>query len=573
MNVLAVLPQLIPSTVIGVVKPLLALHRERRITLDVALESWVSPRRLRHADLVVFSRNTEPLFGAALETALELGKPIIYELDDDFFALPHGAPGSEYHRDPARLGQLERYVRNASLVRVYSEALRIRLTAYNPHVHRVTGLIDWDLVPPTPPARNPAVVRIVYATSRIVDPLAATFMPDLRRILDAFHGRVEVSFWGFRPTDLGGRPDVRFIDYVDDYDAFFRRFASVGFDIGIAPLPDEEFYRAKSDNKFREYAASRIAGVYSDVQVYRECVTHGQTGLLAPAVPDAWFSALKRLIEDDTLRTKIQDEAWACARARYSVERSKQVWLAHLEAAINNRTPLAPISRSGGAQGGARSRTFGLVRRTAQVFQGRQAPGAFSLGPRVRWHLRSTRSLSQLRRELEELGRKQSETPAARTAERPAHHQPSWSDPRVSVLGTPRAYRRLAGTLKYRVSVQRNGWCGLDVLVGTHGQSVQGCLVLRIMSETGVLLRERMVNLAGVHDNSWVEFRFGTIRNSGGLRFLVQLMIRKLRAGDKVSIFEDRDRESVPGRLVSRVASAAGVPIIHDHLHCRVRYA
>ena len=171
----------------------------------------------------------------------------------------------QYHRDPARLGQLERYLRHASLVRVYSEALRARVAALNPRVDRVEGLVDWDLVPAARARPRPAALRIVYATSRIADVLPAMFMTDLRRVLDRFHGRVEAWIWGYRPTELAERPD------------FFRQFAQAGFDIGLAPLADHEFYRAKSDNKFREYAASRIAGIYSDVEVYRDCVVPGST--------------------------------------------------------------------------------------------------------------------------------------------------------------------------------------------------------------------------------------------------------------------------------------------------------
>src|SRR3989442_7120003 len=159
-TVLAILPQLIPSTEIGVVKPLLALHRDRRIIFDATLEPWVSRHQLAQADVVVFCRNTEPRYGAALQTALALRKPIIYELDDDFFAILPGAPGGQYHRDPPRLRQLERYLRHASLVRVYSEALHARVAALNPHVARVDGLIDWDLVPATAPSRTTAPLRI-----------------------------------------------------------------------------------------------------------------------------------------------------------------------------------------------------------------------------------------------------------------------------------------------------------------------------------------------------------------------------------------------------------------------------
>jgi hypothetical protein len=400
--VLAVLPQLIPSTVIGVVKPLLALHREGRITFDVALESWVSRHRLERADVVVFSRNTEPHYGVPLEAALAFGKPIVYELDDDFFAIPPGTPGSDYHRDPARLGQLERYLRSASLVRVYSEALRARVAVLNPHVHRVDALVDWALVPAAPPRRDPARLRIVYATSRTADRIAAMFVADLRRVLDTFAGRVEAWFWGYRPAELAGRPDVHFREFVQDYDTFFRRFAAAGFDIGIAPLPDDEFHRAKSDNKFREYAASRIAGIYSDVQVYRECVAPGRTGVLAPAVPGAWFDAMARLIEDGALRTGIQDGAWAYARTRYGVAQAQQAWLTHIEAALDGpraepgALPASPV----GVPLDLRARAAGVIRRGTEVLRGGAAPGVLALGARLRWHIRSARGLARVRREL-----------------------------------------------------------------------------------------------------------------------------------------------------------------------------
>jgi glycosyltransferase involved in cell wall biosynthesis len=409
--VLAVLPQLIPSTWIGVVKPLLALHRQRRIVLDVAVErwSWIGRGRLAAADLVVFCRNTEPRHGAVLEDALRLGTPIIYELDDDFFSLPAGIPGSDYHRDPARLAQLERYLRGASLVRVYSEALRARVAAVNPRVHRVDALVDWDLVPATPPPRSPGPLRIVYATSRRVDSAAAIFMPDLRRVLDARRGSVEAWFLGYRPTELLGRADVHVVDFVEDYDVFFRRFARSGFQIGLAPLPDEAFYRAKSDNKFREYAACGIAGIYSDVVVYRDCVDHGRTGLLVPDVPGAWFAAMVRLIEDDALRSRIQREAGIYARGRYGLRQAAQAWLAQIEA-LRRRPGTPAPSASGRAGGGglpdavgrrrATPRIGRVLRRTAGILRGRRGPGVPPLPARIGWHVRSLRALMRLQWEL-----------------------------------------------------------------------------------------------------------------------------------------------------------------------------
>jgi hypothetical protein len=394
---------------IGVVKPLRALHRQGRIIFDVALESWVSRRRLAAADLVVFCRNTEPRFGATLEATLQRRLPIIYELDDDFFMLPPNTPGSLYHRDPARLAQLERYLRCASQVRVYSEALRARVMALNPRVHRVDALVDWDLVPIAPTARTPGPLRIVYPTSRLMDPIAEIFMSDLRRVLDAYRGRVEAWFWGYHPAELARRPDVHFMDFIQDYDAFFRQFAGGGFDIGLAPLPDSEFHRAKSDNKFREFAASRVAGVYSDMVVYRDCVEDGRTGLLVRNVANSWFTAIGRLIDDEALRARIQQEAWAYARQRYGVAQAAETWLTHIDAArAVGGTMRRPVEAEGGRPGDAaraQSGTGRVVRRALEVLQGRPAPAALALADRIRWHLRSLRSLTRLRRELRREGR------------------------------------------------------------------------------------------------------------------------------------------------------------------------
>jgi glycosyltransferase involved in cell wall biosynthesis len=394
-RVLAVLPQLIPSTLIGVVKPLAALHRERRIHLDVTFETSRSRRRLCQADVVVFCRNTEPRYGSWLDAALGLGRPIIYELDDNFFAIPSDTPQGRYHRDIARLALLERYLREASVVRVYSEALRARIAPLNPRVSRVRGLIDWDLVSSVPPRLSPPV-RIVYATSRVTDTLAEMFVPDLCRVLDAFHGRVQAWFLGHRPPDLVARPDVHHARFVPDYDVFFGEFTRAGFDIGVAPLLEDEFHRSKSDNKFREYAAARIAGIYSDVEVYRDCVTHGQTGLLVPRVPGAWFEAMARLVEDEALRTKIQDEAWTEARSRYSVQRSAEDWLSHLDIALRTpRRAMTPAVSAGGLSVSLKSRARTAIRRARAVLEGRVA-----LGAGIRRRMDSARALAKLRRQL-----------------------------------------------------------------------------------------------------------------------------------------------------------------------------
>ena len=75
-------------------------------------------------------------------------------------------------------------------------------------------------------------------------------------------------------------PNVHHHGLICRYDRYLRRFSRGGYDIGLAPLPDDAFYRSKTNNKFREYGASGIAGIYSHNEVYAHCVEHEVSGLL-----------------------------------------------------------------------------------------------------------------------------------------------------------------------------------------------------------------------------------------------------------------------------------------------------
>ena len=180
-------------------------------------------------------------------------------------------------------------------------------------------------------------MKLIYATSRLDDSLGRIFLPALRRLMDEEGPRVEAHFWGPRPP--AELPAVRHHAVVHDYDRFLRRFSAAGFEIGLAPLADDVFHRSKTNTKFREYGACGIAGVYSDVEVYSDCVRHGETGLLVGNDAEAWYRALRRLVDDADLRERIRRQARAEIEEHYAQEKFEAVFLRQIEQLVGSARP------------------------------------------------------------------------------------------------------------------------------------------------------------------------------------------------------------------------------------------
>jgi glycosyltransferase involved in cell wall biosynthesis len=338
-QVLAVVPGLFPSTVLGVAKPLLRLHLQERITLDLKLPFLVNRRSVERADVIVICRVLSAAFARILQWARAAGTPLIYELDDNLVDVPEDIPGLEYARDPEVRRLLIDSLRAAGVVRVYAPSLRERLAEYSDRVQLVTGPLEWTMIPDHLPPKAGNRVRLVYATSRAQDRIGELLVSPLRRALDAFP-RTELTIWGPKIDGLSDHPRVRHLAHIAEYDTYLSRFVAEAFDIGLAPLPDDGFHRCKSNNKFREFAASGVAGLYSDMVVYNSWITHGDTGWLVPDGSDAWFAALEHAIGHADERARVATNARQFAREHFNELITDREWMAAVDLLVAQpRTP------------------------------------------------------------------------------------------------------------------------------------------------------------------------------------------------------------------------------------------
>lgn len=97
-------------------------------------------------------------------------------------------------------------------------------------------------------------------------------------------------------------------------------------DIGIMPLPDDEWTRGKCGFKALQYMAMEIPCVASPVGVNNEIIQHGKNGFLAATHSD-WKELLALLIKDENLRKKIGKAGRETVVSRYSVKSNSGLFL------------------------------------------------------------------------------------------------------------------------------------------------------------------------------------------------------------------------------------------------------
>ncbi|UZD23898.1 glycosyltransferase family 4 protein [Algoriphagus halophytocola] len=93
------------------------------------------------------------------------------------------------------------------------------------------------------------------------------------------------------------------------------------FDIGIMPLPDDDWERGKCAYKLIQYMACGLPVVASPVGMNKEVVREGWNGFLANDVQD-WENSLVSLIKDVELRKTMGQNGRQLVEEKYTVQRN-----------------------------------------------------------------------------------------------------------------------------------------------------------------------------------------------------------------------------------------------------------
>jgi glycosyltransferase involved in cell wall biosynthesis len=101
-------------------------------------------------------------------------------------------------------------------------------------------------------------------------------------------------------------------------------------DIGIMPLPADEWAEGKCGFKALQYMALEIPAVASPIGVNTHIINHGENGFLC-STTDEWAFQLEQLINDNALRSQIGKTGRQTVTLRYSVTSNRANFLSLFE--------------------------------------------------------------------------------------------------------------------------------------------------------------------------------------------------------------------------------------------------
>jgi glycosyltransferase involved in cell wall biosynthesis len=317
-------------------------------------------------DCVILQRPIGTIFTEIAMHARKKGIRVLYEMDDNLFAVPKHNPSSLLYNSKKGRQTLESTLREVDAIMCSTQPLADQLRDLYPstpiyvcHNH-LSGVI-WGPESITH-GRHEKFRKFDSQGQTIVGwQGSATHDTDFKMILPALvrimndYPKVFLRMLGNTPPCVQNVIPTDRLQWADgvlfqDYPALLN-FS--GFDIGLAPVTDSKFNQAKSNLKWLEYSALGIPCVASRVYPYARSIVHGETGYLAASV-DEWYTSIKALLDSPELRLEVGQRAKTHVWTNWTAEKHLMSWVRAINGEKHARVePVRPPSVTECSDGGA----------------------------------------------------------------------------------------------------------------------------------------------------------------------------------------------------------------------------
>jgi len=289
-------------------------------------------RQVRNFDLVFIYREAVMHGSVYFERKIKKkGVPFILDFDDAIwlFDVSDGNRKFGWLKRPEKTNEI---IALSSLTIAGNAYLAGYAQRFGSHVISIPTTIDTERYVPMPELLQEDTVCIGWTGSSTTLKHFSLAIPVLKRLMLKYPGKLKIRLISDQPYQ-SDELDIEFCKWKADTET--QDLAQC--DIGIMPLPDDDWSRGKCGFKGLQYMALAIPAVMSPVGVNTEIIQDGVNGFLADS-EEEWVEKLSMLIESEDLRKQLGRAGRNTVEERYSVHSNKQHWLHAFQSVVNGRS-------------------------------------------------------------------------------------------------------------------------------------------------------------------------------------------------------------------------------------------
>lgn len=278
--------------------PQFALNQGKKCVAHASMGKF--SRTAFEYDVVVFQIDNSPFTQGFAQTLKDMGKKVVYELDDAFDCLEPWHPQYASYGQPERQKSMIQMMGLADAVQVSTPWLAERYGKYAKRIEVIPNMIELASWPPADRLRKDGKFKVVWAGS-------PSHSGDLREVVPALsrfakrHPDVTIVLFGQELRDTGiPEGQLENIPWCELEEYPFK-LAAIDADVSIAPLADIPFNHGKSNLRILQMWATGYPVIASNVGQYAASITDREDGILCRTESE-WGAALQALYEDKVAR-------------------------------------------------------------------------------------------------------------------------------------------------------------------------------------------------------------------------------------------------------------------------------
>jgi glycosyltransferase involved in cell wall biosynthesis len=224
------------------------------------------------------------------------GIPIIYDFDDSIWLLDV-SEGNKSHKWLKRPMKVAEIIKLSTITVTGNQYLHDFAKQYGKDVRIIPTTIDTEIFKPENKSKTNQEICIGWTGSSTTLKHFLLAIPFLKKIIEKYPQKIKIKLIADQKVETT-ELEYEFIQWNPNTEAEDLN----EIDIGIMPLPDDQWSRGKCGFKGLQYMAFGKPSVMSPVGVNSEIISDGINGFLA-STQEEWIEKLSLLIEAVSKRT------------------------------------------------------------------------------------------------------------------------------------------------------------------------------------------------------------------------------------------------------------------------------